>query len=453
MSSRRSAEWHLVGHGSDPVPASEWEVRTVVSDMRQRAQDASTAEETLRRLSHLDGWRGEAATTFASKAGDVLDDLGKVVDRYEKVASALADWADDVSVARSRTWSAVQDAEQADREVRAHTRDIAHGPHPTPEQIADQQAADAQRDAAQERLDRARSDMANAMSALDSAADRAKSRIDAAADVWDDGFWGNVKGWIRDRAEVIEILCKALEVIGTILGAVILILVLTIGAPFVLLVGAFVVAALVLAGHLLLKTADEGDVTWTTIGLDVLNVALSVTGLKAFTAVPKALESLRALVPSIATRLGTLSRSAALARLSEGNLTQLENALRIANPRNGLAQWAARIKEGGDLAYDGASRPVLAALDLQPGRLSVLLHQDKEIARLHQLVRAMKGFDLERDELIQVMDAQRKMWLYLGNTTATDVVNAYSAPSIPGKVEDVTRYLEENHPWSLRPTH
>ena len=85
----RSGDWHLLGHASDPVPASEYDVDRVASTYERRGNDLRSTHGALERLSRLDGWRGDAAESFAESADDRLGDLAKAATKYESAARAL----------------------------------------------------------------------------------------------------------------------------------------------------------------------------------------------------------------------------------------------------------------------------------------------------------------------------------------------------------------------------
>jgi uncharacterized protein YukE len=449
VSARTWYDWHLVGHGSDPVPVDQWDVDDIADDMRERATKAASIRSTLSKLADLDGWRGETAEEFGDKAGKVLDDLEKVIDRYEDVASALDWWASAVGTARTRTQQAVLDAEDAQRRVESNDIDVASGPDPSQALLDQQSQADTRKSQAQGDLADAQQAMRTAMDALDDAAETAKGKIDDAADNWDDGAWGNVKGVLRKGADFVEFLCAALEVIAAILGAIILVLVLTIGAPFALLVVALALAVAILVGHAFLMMLDEGDVGWDTIGIDVLNVALSMTGLKLLgPAVSGGLRSLQAAVPGIAARAGSASRMAAISRLASGQTRLYENALRFANPAGRLGQWAQGIRRTADIADVTETQRVLALLNRQPGTLSTLMRQDRELAQLNHLVRSMQSLGHHLDP-IQVGQLRHLNQLVqagtLANVTSSGILTVKDLPDVPENLQTMVDYIRD-HP-------
>jgi uncharacterized protein YukE len=449
VTARTYYEWQLVGYGSDPVPVDQWDVDDIADDMRERATKASSVRDTLSKLSDLEGWTGKAAEEFAGKAGDVLEDLGKVVDRYEDVAAAIDWWAGAVGTARTRTAQAVQDAEDAQKRIESNDIDVASGADPSQALLDQQSQADGRKAIAQGDLSDAQTAMRNAMEALDDAAETAKGKIDDAADNWDDGAWGNVKGVLRKGADFVEFMCAALEIIAAILGVIILVLVLTIGAPFALLIAALVVSLAILAGHLFLMMVDEGDVTWGDIGIDMLNVALSMTGLKLLgPAVTNGLRGLQAAVPAIATRAGSASRMAAVSRLANGQTRLYENALRFANPAGRLGQWAQNIRRQADIADVVENTRVLAMINRQPGALSTMLRGDRELAQLHTLVQNLRtaGSGLGPLELGQLRYLQQLVHAGTAvNATSAAIMIGKDLPDVPDNVQTVIDYLKD-HP-------
>lgn len=424
MSARTWLRWDLVDCNSDPVPASSWDVKVVADEMQSRADDAQDMHDKLRALADLDGWRGEAAEEFADKADDVLGDLEKVEDRYSKVAKALSTWKGEVDKARTATQDAVTKAETADEVMRNNAAYTGVGP-PTPEQkSADDKHDDAARD-----LRQAKKDLQDALDDLDSAAGRAEDAIDEAADVWDDGWWGNFKGWVRRHAEVISIVCKVLEVVAAIAAVVILVCALVASAPFALLVGAAIVGGLLLLGHTALVVSDTGKASWVDVGFDILNLA--TLGLGGGLA-SMASKGLGRLVATVAPRVGSATRLAALERLAGGSMTQLSNALKIRNPANNLARWANGIVRTATSEGDDAAAAIRNLTNITPSRLSTLLHQDRELASMMTAVSRLRGVVTTGDEAAALARIRN---LGLGSLGAGTVGNIVAlGKDVPGAI-------------------
>lgn len=435
---RRHGEWQLVGHDQDPVPASQWDVDSVEREMRGRADDAAEMRAVLRGLADLDGWRGKAAEAFAERAEEVLGDLEKVENRYDAVADALSGWEADVSTAREDTWKALQSAEDADRAIRSNPEHTGAGEPP-----ADQATRDTNREAAETGLGNARAAMRTAMSAFEDAADRAKNRIEDAADIWDDGWWGNFKGWVREHAELIYSIVKILEIVAAVLGAVLLVLAIVASAPLALIIAAVAVGVLLVAGQSLLAAADTGKADWGDVAWSIAGLAATLIGGKAATSAARAL---RGLVPAMSARVGTQARAAALTRLVGGNRTQFLNALRISSPHNNLARWAQGLRGAAGAEGRAAAQQVDDVLRLQPSRLQSVLAQDRQLAQLRASLSQLRTLGPTADEIARMDQIQRNLRVAIAaNTYGTSTW----AKGLPGNVED-TWQLVQDPPWSTR---
>lgn len=439
---QRSGDWHLFGYDSDPVPATHWDVQAIRDEMRERSNDASTMRSTLERLASLDGWRGEAATAFADKADEVLEDLGKVVDRYDKAADALSTWADDVDVARDATWRALQDAEAADEMIRNNPPFYGTGEAPD-----GQETSDTRRENAEGDLEAARTDLRNAMDAFEEAAERAKDRIEDAADIWDDGWWGDFKGWVRDNADFIATIVKVLEIVGFVLGAIILVLALTIGAPFALIAAAVVVGLLVVAGKAMQAAADTGKADWGDVAWAVVGVAATVAGGGLGKLAAKGLTSLKS---AMSLRLTNQAMSNAFARLSGGNLQSVVSALSIRNPNNPLFKWAQGVASG----VDDAGRAVTQTFDdianIKPSALKTILMQDRGLAQLQAQLSRLQTLGPTSFELLQMGRIQANILGSIGANTVGLGVFGKDAFGLPDTISDLGD-LFSNPPWSTQP--
>jgi uncharacterized protein YukE len=424
---RRAGDWGQFGYDGDPVPASEFDVDVVKREMGDRADEASEIKGILTRLAALDGWRGKAAEDFGDKADEVTGDLGKVAERYGEVEDALVKWRGAVSDARSETKAALDAAETA-----AETKGEDEKPETGPGG-----GSGVDEDALRK--------LTEAMEALNGAAETAKSEIEDAADIWDDGWWGDFKGWVRRNADLIHAIVQVLEIVAAIVGAILLVVAIVATAPFWLVAAAVVLAVAVLVGTVLLVVADTGKADWGDVGWAVVGLAASLVGGKALTSAAKGLKSL---VPAMASRIGTSTRGAALTRLIGGNRIQFTNALKIANPRNNLARWVSGLK--GTAADEGAAaaRRVLDVTRLQPTRLQSVLSQDRTLAQLRRQLSALRGMGPSADEIARMDEIQRNLRIALGTTTFGTGTMLKDLP----KNIDTTVDLVTNPPWSTQPT-
>jgi uncharacterized protein YukE len=436
---RRAGEWHLVGHDADPVPASQWDVDVVEGEMRERARDAGDMRAVLQRLADLDGWRGKAAESFAERAEEVLGDLAKVEDRYDTVATALSGWEGDVSEARDGTWRALQDAESAQQTIAANPEHQGDGEPP-----ADQDARDSRRGNAEQALGSARSAMHAAMEAFKEAAGRAKREIENAADIWDDGWWGDFKGWVREHAELIYSIVKVLEIVAAVLGALVLVVAIVASAPFALVAAAVVIGVALLAGQSMLAAADTGKADWGDVAWSVVGLAATLVGGKATASAAKGLTRL---VPAMSTRVGSQARTAALTRLAGGNRVQFQNALRITNPRNNLARWAHGIRDTAAAEGRLASGRVDDVLTLRPSLARSALFQDRGLAEVYVRLRHLRPMAQGYDELARINDVNRRVGIAVGANT---VGTATWAKGLQGNVGSMPE-VAQNPPWSTQP--
>lgn len=434
---QRAGEWHLVGYDSDPVPATDWDVRTIRDEMRQRARDASEMRDVLRGLADLDGWRGETANAFADKAEEVIGDLGKVEDRYDKAAQALTTWAGDVDTARDATWRALQNAEAADEQIRANPPHTGSGDAPDGQAMHDGRREDAEAD-----LATARAAMRDALDAFEEAAERAKNQLGEAADVWDDGWWGNFKGWVRDNADTIAAIVQVLEIVAFVLGAIILVVAIVASAPFALIAAAVLVGLAVVAGKALLAAADTGKADWNDVAWAAVGVAATLVGGKLFTMAAK---GLKGLMPAMSARVGAQAANTALRQLSNGRVTQALNAMKINNPGNNLFRWAQAIDNEALATGRAMSQAVDDIATVAPSRLSSILMQNRDLARLQAQLNGLRTFSPTNLELMQLSRIQLEIWTGIGANS----VGTFSFGK--GLADGSTVDLFTNPPWSTQP--
>jgi uncharacterized protein YukE len=443
----RSGEWGLVGHDADPVPASETDVDTVAREMRSRADAARDVKDVLKGLADLDGWKGDAAEVFAQKAEEVLDNLGKVVERYDAVADALFSWGDEVGEARTSTWTALQDAEAAQQTIDANAEAKPTGDEDlTPEQ----EATNDRRSGAQDDLAAARRALDDAMAALDSAADRAKDAIEDAADKWDDGPFAGLKSWIREHADIIDLIVTILEIVAIVLAVVLLVVVVFFTAPFWLIAAAVAVSAAILVGTIMLAAADTGKRDWKDVGLAALGLVLTFAGGGL---AKLATRGLARLVPQVATRFGNAASSATRAAWTQrlASWPAFQNASRITNPANNLARWATGVRGNMSTAVqasDDAARAGVEALQTLPTTpLTRLLAQDASLAQSATTVRALRDLGLVGSEIAQA----NRLLAQIGGGVLSNLGNTgltvQQAPGVMGQGS----YYAQHPPWTTRP--
>jgi len=443
----RTARWELVGHDSDPVPAAEYEVDRIRDEMKGRADTAREVHDVLKGLAELDGWRGKAATAFGQRAEEALDNLGKVVDRYDAVAEALTDWAVDVGDARTATWSGVRDAEEAQDTIDANENTTAApGQELTPEESSANQA----REGAEDDLATARGAVERAMDDLEDAAGRAKDRIEDAADLWDDGMFSGLKNWIRQHADLIDFLVTVLEWAAIVIAAALIIAVVFFTAPVWLVGLAIGVAALTVVGVFALAFADTGKRDWGDVAMAVVDLALTLVGGKLASAAMKGISKLTAQVATrVGSEAGAATRAAWQARLA--SWPQFQNASRITNPANNLARWTQGVR--GNMATavqsaDDAGRAGVEALENLPTTaMQRLLTQDSGLAGARNTLNALRGLGLQGSELAAANQALSQLRVSIGAVNVAGAKQIYGLGELIGNTGD----LIDNPPWSSRP--
>ena len=278
MSAPRAGDWHLLGHDSDPVPASPAEVS---GEGEHYTTVASTIADQITRLEALAAndaaLKGHYAEKLTESCDDLADHLGKIEGRFRSTGGALDDWSDDLVQAQIDTAQALRDAEEAKRAMDANAPDPVTPGAPEPTQ-AEKDATEAQSgrySAAEGRLETARTDFSRAMSTLDGRAESVASTIQKASDDdMKDSRWDKFKDAVGNIADVLDSIADVLSWIGAAL---------TIVALFIPGLNLLVIAAILLAGALLIHglLAVTGNGSWTDVLMDAIGLATLGMGTRA----------------------------------------------------------------------------------------------------------------------------------------------------------------------------
>jgi len=296
---------------------------------RRRHDAADTADEIQRQASRLralaaaEWWDAEAGREFSTEAEELADEMSKVHGRYATVGSQRRVWSSALAHAQDETRQALTQAQQAERDMAAHSGDLLAGvEEPTPEQRAAQRRQEDARDEAAGALQAARRRMEDAVGELDRVAGQVGDAIEEASeDDMKDGFWDKVKGVVSDIAPILRIIAKVASWVATAIAVVALVLAFTIGAPFALLLAGAIVTTISLLANTALAAAGEGS--WWNVGIDLFSLVTFGLGAGA------------ARVGAVAVKgaVGTAARAAA-SRARAQVLTQHRFSL-------GVARWAA----------------------------------------------------------------------------------------------------------------
>lgn len=418
MSRRNYLEWHLVGEGSDPVPADGWDVRQVAKQFTDRGTVMDSAASTLQKFADTGEWIGEAAQKFAEKAGEAHGDLDKAAQKYLDAGTALTTFASAVDTARTETAAAVADAVDADNRRRANTSSLLDGVDDPSDDLKD---ADDRRE---DRLDGANSDLAaartrlrNAMSALDTAADSCKRSINAASEHFKDSTWDDVKGAV---ASVIKVLVDALSIIAVVLAVIIIVLlVIGTGGAFlaVLMTVAFWVGVAIFA--LTAVQLAMGDATWTDLGLAALGLVGGGIG-KAMAGIAKGAMG--------AARMGVMVRAA------DDAIKNLPLVVRFAQkiPFRPIANWGAR-REGAavaDAVFDAMAKMNPAQLNTALTRALRGVELDDAVQTI-RTINTMRGLSLSPAELGNLSTAMRATVIGLGGSGMQLTANGIDLSKAP----------------------
>ncbi|MEC3995668.1 hypothetical protein VSR01_19945 [Actinacidiphila sp. DG2A-62] len=325
--------------GFDPTPGDPEQVRVLARSLGDLHGDLTT---TVHELDRLDtgAWRGEAAKAFVAHVDhDVAPLIRKAHTSFGRASTALARWAEQLAGfqaeadALEREAAAKQGALDQARSAAGLPPDVPGRPQPQPEASpvpgpdpAAGSGADARarsEAAAAAAKERAVTDAGDALDAVRGRARELHDRyaraagavshdLDKVGDIAPDkpglfhriahaveGAWNDAVRWVEDHAELIKMLGDMLSALTGVLAAIAIFT-----APFEPVGAIFAGAALVagaatLATHLVAMAAGA-DVSWVTLGFDVLGV---LPGIGGFTKGAKIANLGKALDAASATRI------------------------------------------------------------------------------------------------------------------------------------------------------
>lgn len=447
MATPRSGRWELLGHGSDPVPGSAEDVRDVAEHYRERAEELTSVSNTLRELSALSEWTGEAAETFAVHAGDGAEDIGRAAGRYDAAADAIETYADKVQTARESSWSALTAAVDADGRIQANSGGGLTGvTDPTEAQLSAESERLRLLSLAQQDLSTARSDLEAALSELER---RARDCADALRDAeFGDGWFDNFKGFVRDHADIIKTVVEVLKWVAAAVAVVVLVLAVIATAPFALIaLGVALAAAILLLDAALLTV---GEATWGDVAWDLAGLALSAVGGRATLALTQRLTtSMNGAMGAIITAVRTNASA------STPTLVRMMQGVRLP----GLG-WIGRAGDRvAQARVDVIANQAVRTIDLaRPSALSRVLHLDGQLAGNVARINAMRSFDVRAampllDDAQQVAAQIRNLNVVMAANDvdgAIDRVSPISINSLAGDAIDHSINEARQLSWRLQ---
>lgn len=331
----RPADWSPLDLSSDPIPGEPDVVLTGGNNYLDVADAISSAERKLRTIDVGD-YISKAVDELAKKAEKVADDIGKAKDRYRETGLALVDYSPKLDTAQQDSLTALaaaraaaEAADTADTETKRYLKLSDEATDPTQKLHYKNLAEDDQPSkAASGKLQRAKDDLADAISLRDKAADDAADRIKDIVDHdgLNDGWWDNwgakvlkvitdVAGWVSAIAGILALLVCWIPVVGQLLAGVLL----TIAA---------IAAVINAVGNLVL--AATGEVSWTTAIISIVGAVLSCVGAGGLARI--ALGSVGKAFSS-ASKINTIAAKELLAPGDEIQYLGKLDALKIGNRR------------------------------------------------------------------------------------------------------------------------
>ncbi|GAB4086063.1 hypothetical protein GCM10028784_26930 [Myceligenerans cantabricum] len=328
MSAARDGEWNLLGHDSDPVPATAEGLDGIISHYRDIAQAMTDQAALLKRIGDGDVrlLKGQAADAMRKRARESNEALSKVADRYTDVKDALVGYQPELRTARTLTGEALEEAEAASRQLgvaegMADPVNADRSEDAPPLTDKDRQASSDRAAAigkAEEGTAAAKAKASRALEALQTAADRAAAKI---RENWDDD--GLHHSWQEAlRHKIAKVLKKIVEILGYIGMALAVLAILIPGLGFVTLMGVVVTVLSVIASTIL---AAWGEGSWLSVIIGVVSLGLIGVGAIA----TKALKGLQSV--KVGNRGGGW-RDAAVDRLAD--VSRIRDALRARLPPN-----------------------------------------------------------------------------------------------------------------------
>ncbi|MGP3926321.1 DUF6531 domain-containing protein [Streptomyces sp. 8N616] len=305
----RPTDWHVLDLESDPVPGDPDRVKGLARRLHDFADDVGDALRQIKGMAGDDAllrWAGKSADAFTAEFEDVPKNLRKLKKSYDMAGDALAAYWPELEKAQDDSRRALEKGREARRDLStANTRlettndwvdragkkakeyedsgkkkDV---PAPDEKEVRaatrnHTQAQDSQRDAqtavdnAQSALDAAKKMAADAKKLRETAAEKAKKKLEEASDagIQNRSWWEEAVDWVSDNWDTIVAVCKVVVAIVGIIAMII-------GGP---ILGAIVlIAALVVLADTLHKYANGQATLW-----DVAFAALDcIPGMKGLT--------------------------------------------------------------------------------------------------------------------------------------------------------------------------
>ena len=255
-------QWEPLGLDSDPVPGDPAQISQEAQHLSSVANQISGQVAALRKIASDNVECGQHADVIRSSAGDLADQLDKVVGRYQNVSSALNGWIPDLEEAQSMSIQALDQAEGPYKQVNQQVV-LPSGNNLTAQQKQDVQNYHTAMNKAQGELTAAKNLLNKATSLRDNSASYHAGLINKACDDGvKDSWWDKFKDWVSQYAGIIKDICTVLEIIATILAVIALFIP---GLDIIVILG-IAATALALIGRTMLAATGNGS--WFDVALD-----------------------------------------------------------------------------------------------------------------------------------------------------------------------------------------
>ena len=415
---------------TDPLPGDPDAITVESARLSKLGEEMRTQAARLRQIGADTTLVGDYADSLRSASGELAQDLDKVAGRYERVGSALRDWAPELASAQAETLKERDKAKVA-AEIRQRntviTAVLPPGVEPTPEQIT----AIAAREAAF--LD-AEALLAEARRNLSKILDHAHARgryyaglIDDANDVFKDGRWDNFKDFVDRNAEWID---EATKVIGWVATGLAVVAIFIPGPNLLIAIGVLTFA---MAGsHGVLAATGSGS--WVDVGFDVF--ALLTLGAGVWAA--KGVEAAQAAGRAVAASEAREKAFTAVMRSKEIEIAEATRTLgrrqASAASKAGAERRLAAFREEARQAGSDAAREVIHAPLPHAGFKEIVGSGDRVLASTRKDLLELAARHPNVPQLTEAVERGEDAFRiarssYVGGMTA----DAY------GKAEDVSR--------------
>lgn len=256
-------QWRPLGLDSDPVPGDPQQISEEARHLAAVAKQITGQVAMLRTIAHSGDEVGKHAEKIRSSAGDLANQLDKVVGRYKKVSSALNGWIPELEKAQAMSIQALNEAEGPYSQLNQQVA-LPSGPNLTAKQKQQVQDYNNAMNRAQEQLNAALELLSRATSLRDTQGSYYAGLINQACDdAVKDSWWEGFEDWVSQYAGIIKDICTVLEYIATILAIVALFIP---GLDIIVILG-IAATALALVGRTMLAATGNGS--WFDVALDL----------------------------------------------------------------------------------------------------------------------------------------------------------------------------------------